>query len=85
MRSFEKEYLSIVIQQFKHFKMRAEKALLQLSDEDFHWKPSVESNNISIIIQHISGNMNSRWMNFLTTNGEKHFRDRDMEFIDRGV
>lgn len=84
MNSFEKEYLSIVIQQFKHFKTRAEKAFLQLSDEDFHWKPNIESNNIAIIIQHISGNMNSRWMDFLTTDGEKQYRERDMEFIDRG-
>ena len=84
MNSFEKNYLSIVIQQFKHFKTRAEEALQQLSDEDIHWKPNVESNNIAIIIQHISGNMNSRWMNFLTTDGEKHYRERDMEFIDRG-
>ncbi|ART77591.1 hypothetical protein B4U37_16690 [Sutcliffiella horikoshii] len=84
MNSLEKDYLSIVIQQFKNFKTRAEEALQQLSDEDIHWKPNVESNNIAIIIQHISGNMNSRWTNFLTTDGEKDYRERDMEFIDRG-
>ncbi|WP_339147165.1 MULTISPECIES: DUF1572 family protein [unclassified Sutcliffiella] len=84
MNNFEKEYLSIVIQQFKQFKSRAEKALIQLSDEDIHWKPNAESNNIAIIIQHIIGNMNSRWRDFLITDGEKQYRERDMEFFDRG-
>jgi hypothetical protein len=80
--NFEKQYLSIVIQQFKHFKERAEKAIAQLSEEELHWKPNEESNNIAIIIKHLSGNMHSRWVDFLTTDGEKPYRDRDSEFID---
>jgi uncharacterized damage-inducible protein DinB len=80
--SFEKEYLTILIRQFKHFKERAEKGIQQLSEEELHWKPSEESNNIAILIKHISGNMHSRWVDFLTTDGEKPYRNRDMEFVD---
>lgn len=82
MGNFEKEYLTIVIGQFKHFKERAEKGIQQLSEEDLHWKPSEESNAIAIIIRHLSGNMHSRWVDFLTTDGEKYYRDRDLEFVD---
>jgi hypothetical protein len=78
----EKEYLPIVIRQFKHFKDRAEQEIQQFSEEELHWKPSEESNNIAIIIQHISGNMHSRWVNFLLVDGEKSYRDRDLEFVD---
>lgn len=82
MSNFEKEYLKIAIWQFKHFKERAEKAIKQLSDDELHYKPSGESNNIAIIIKHLSGNMHSRWVDFLTSDGEKSYRDRDGEFID---
>lgn len=82
MRNFEKEYLAIAIGQFKHMKERAEKGIQQLSEDELHWKPSEESNNIAIIIKHLSGNMNSRWVDFLTDDGEKSYRDRDLEFVD---
>ncbi|MGE7875082.1 DUF1572 family protein [Bacillus paramycoides] len=82
MSNFEKEYLTIAIGQFKHFKERAEKGIQQLSEEELHWKPSGESNSIAIIIKHLSGNMHSRWVDFLTTDGEKSYRDRGLEFID---
>lgn len=82
MFRLEKEYLSIINQQFKHFKERSEKGIQQLSEEELHWKPNAKSNNIAIIIKHLSGNMHSRWMNFLTTDGEKDYRDRDLEFVD---
>lgn len=78
----EKEYIKIVLEQFRHFKERAEKAIEQLSEEEFHRKPSEESNSIAIIIQHLSGNMHSRWRDFLTADGEKPDRNRDQEFID---
>ncbi|MCG7345861.1 DUF1572 domain-containing protein [Sporosarcina sp. ACRSL] len=63
-------------------KKRAEEGIQQLTEEELHWKPSEESNNIAIIIKHLSGNMHSRWVGFLTTDGEKPYRDRDMEFIE---
>ncbi|PLR85802.1 MULTISPECIES: DUF1572 family protein [Bacillus] len=84
MNNFEQEYLSITINQFKHFKERAEKAFSQLSEVQLHRKPSEESNNIAIIIKHLSGNMRLRWVDFLTTDGEEPYRDRDDEFCDNG-
>jgi hypothetical protein len=80
--NIEKEYLSIVIRQFKNLKERAEKGIQQLSEDELHWKPSQESNNIAIIIKHLSGNMHSRWVDFLITDGEKPYRNRDLEFVD---
>lgn len=82
MNQFGGNYFTIVIQQFQHFKERAEKAIVQLSEDELHWKPNEESNSIAIILQHLSGNMHSRWVDFLTTDGEKEYRDRDSEFID---
>ena len=52
----------------------------QLEEKDFHNNPSAESNSIAIIIQHMHGNMMSRWTNFLTEDGEKEWRKRDDEF-----
>lgn len=58
----------------------AEKAIDQLNDADMHYKPDSESNSIAIIMKHMSGNMISRWTDFLTTDGEKPTRNRDGEF-----
>ena len=65
---------------FRFYKELAEKTFDQLSDEDFHYIPNEESNSIAIIIQHMTGNMFSRWTNFLIDDGEKEWRRRDEEF-----
>jgi hypothetical protein len=75
-----KEYLSTVIRRLKYYKELGEKTFEQLDEKDFHWQPSSESNSIAVIIQHVSGNMLSRWTNFLTEDGEKEWRQRDDEF-----
>jgi Protein of unknown function (DUF1572) len=59
--------------------------LSQLSASDFFYKPNDISNSIGVIIQHMSGNMLSRWTNFLTEDGEKDWRNRDQEFDERIV
>lgn len=82
MKTLEQQYLTIVISQFTHFKERAELAFKQLTDDELHWKPSGESNTIAIVIKHLSGNMHSRWVDFLTTDGEKSYRSRDDEFSE---
>src|SRR5204863_8528009 len=74
------EYLSTVIRRLKYYKELGEKTFEQLEEKDFHWQPSSESNSIAVIIQHMSGNMLSRWTNFLTEDGEKNWRNRDTEF-----
>jgi hypothetical protein len=75
-----KEYLDTTIQRLKYYKLLAEQTFDQLEEKDFHWQPSSESNSIAVIIQHIAGNMLSRWTNFLTEDGEKEWRQRDDEF-----
>lgn len=77
-----KEYLRVVIERFKSVKNLGDKTIAQLSEEDMHWTYNSESNSIAIIIKHLSGNMISRWTDFLTTDGEKDDRNRDQEFID---
>ncbi len=73
-------YLESVIKRFKNYKKLGEQAFDQLSEEDFFFEPGPSSNNIAIIIQHMAGNMLSRWTNFLTSDGEKEWRNRDIEF-----
>jgi hypothetical protein len=67
---------------FKQYKQLGEKAMAQLSAKQLLWKPEPESNSIYLIIKHMSGNMLSRWTDFLTTDGEKEWRTRDAEFED---
>jgi hypothetical protein len=79
--SLGKEYLQTVIRRVKYYKELGDKTFEQLNNEaDFHYQPNEESNSIAVIVQHISGNMLSRWTNFLTEDGEKEWRQRDDEF-----
>lgn len=76
------EYLKIVRERFESVKDLGDKTINQLSEKDIHWKLNKASNSIAIIAKHLSGNMISRWSDFLTTDGEKSFRNRDQEFED---
>ena len=80
MSSIGEEYLSTTIKRLKYYKQLGDQTFDQLNEQDFHWQPSSESNSIAVIIQHIVGNMLSRWTNFLTEDGEKEWRQRDDEF-----
>lgn len=73
-------YLNSVIKQFEYYKMLGEKTMMQLSDDQLFWQYNQESNSIGLIVQHLSGNMLSRWTDFRTTDGEKEWRNRDAEF-----
>jgi len=64
----------------RQYKTLAEKGMEQVTDEEFFRTPEPESNSIAVIVKHVSGNLLSRWTNFLTTDGEKEWRDRDSEF-----
>lgn len=75
-------YLSTCIKQFRQYKSLAEKAIEQIDDSKLFIQFNDETNSISIIIKHLSGNMISRWTNFLTEDGEKVWRNRDEEFIN---
>ncbi len=80
MGTLAENYLRSCIKEFKGLKELGEKTFSQIKDEDFFWSPDEESNNIAIIVRHLSGNMISRWTDFLTTDGEKENRNRDEEF-----
>lgn len=73
-------YLENIKNQFLYYKSLGDKTIEQLSDAELLWQPNESSNSISIIVGHLSGNMKSRWTDFLTTDGEKDWRNRDKEF-----
>jgi len=75
-------YLKDSIDLFRFYKKGAERAMAQCSDEALFTTIDSESNSIAIIVKHMAGNMRSRWMDFLTTDGEKADRNRDTEFED---
>lgn len=77
------EFLQSIIKRLNDYKKLADKTLAQLSSDDFYYQPNAESNSISVIIQHMAGNMLSRWTEFLTTDGEKEWRNRDQEFEEQ--
>lgn len=73
-------YLESVKKQFLYYKMLGEKAMEQLEAEQLFVAVNEDTNSIAVIVKHLSGNMLSRWTDFLTTDGEKETRNRDGEF-----
>jgi uncharacterized damage-inducible protein DinB len=65
---------------FLYYKGLGEKAIAQLSDEQINWRPNEASNSVALIVHHLSGNMLSRFTEFLTSDGEKSWRNREAEF-----
>lgn len=68
--------------QFEYYKMLGEKTFSQLTDEQLFIQLNEESNSIATIVKHLHGNMLSRWTDFLTTDGEKEWRQRETEFVN---
>ena len=75
-----KNYHTDAIQSFRNYKTMAERAMEQVSNEEFFRHIDPEANSIAVIVKHIAGNLNSRWRDFLATDGEKPERNRDAEF-----
>lgn len=75
-------FLEISRKMFQYYKGLADKSMAVLSEDEIHLLPNEESNSIAIIVKHMSGNMHSRFTDFLTTDGEKEWRNRDGEFED---
>ncbi|WP_149277230.1 DUF1572 family protein [Pareuzebyella sediminis] len=73
-------YLHSIKQQFEYYKSVGEKTFDQLEEADLFFSYNEASNSIAIIVNHLHGNMMSRWTDFLTSDGEKPWRDRDREF-----
>ena len=74
------EFIDSATQEFQSIKRAAERAIAQVDDERFFSAIDGESNSVAVLVKHLSGNMLSRWTDFLTTDGEKPWRDRDAEF-----
>jgi hypothetical protein len=77
---FTTSYLKDSLELFRHSKKLTERAMAQVSDDQLFAKLDEEGNCIAIIVKHMVGNMRSRWVDFLTSDGEKPDRNRDSEF-----
>ena len=76
----EQDFLSSAQKLFRYYKGLGEKAIAQLDDQQVLVQPHEASNSIALIVHHLSGNMLSRWTDFLTSDGEKTWRNREAEF-----
>ena len=79
---FTASYLEDALPLFRHFKKLADGAMAQVTDEQLYALIDEDANSIAIIMKHMAGNMQSRWTNFLTSDGEKSTRNRDSEFLE---
>jgi uncharacterized damage-inducible protein DinB len=79
--SLAQNYLADVQQTFRDYKQLGEAAFAQISDEEFFRMIDSESNSVAVNVKHLAGNMISRWTDFLTADGEKPERNRDLEFV----
>jgi uncharacterized damage-inducible protein DinB len=77
---FTTSYLEDSIHLFRHYKKLAERAIAQATDPQLYELLDEDANSIAIVMQHMAGNMKSRWTNFLLEDGEKPWRNRDSEF-----
>ena len=73
-------FLASCLTKFQYYKSLGDKTFAQLSTEQLFWQPNDSSNSIALLVKHLSGNMLSRWTDFLSTDGEKENRNRDLEF-----
>jgi hypothetical protein len=79
---FTTSYLEDALSLFRYYKRLAERAMEQVTDQQLFAAIDKDANSIAVIVKHMTGNMRSRWTDFLTTDGEKPGRDRDSEFVD---
>ncbi|WP_228237617.1 DUF1572 family protein [Allomuricauda sp. M10] len=77
---FQENYPANVKFEFHRYKTLGDNTFAQLSENDIHWAYSESDNSIALIVKHMVGNMLSRWTHFLTEDGEKSWRNREMEF-----
>jgi hypothetical protein len=75
------EFLRSARARFAELKALGDRALERMDEGDLRFTPDPESNSVAVIVQHVAGNMMSRWTDFLTTDGEKPDRNRDAEFV----
>ncbi len=78
--SFRDAYLHDIARAFRNYKSLGERAMAQVSDENLHAVVDPDANSIAILVKHVGGNLRSRFTDFLNSDGEKPYRDRDDEF-----
>jgi Protein of unknown function (DUF1572) len=78
--AFTTSYVEDTRMLFRQSKGLADRAMAQVSDEQLFLSLGEEENSIAIVVKHMAGNLRSRWTDFLTTDGEKPYRNRDSEF-----
>jgi hypothetical protein len=76
------EFLSAIINTLEANKRLADRAVEQMPDDKLHVALHANTNSIAVIMRHVAGNLSSRWTDFLTTDGEKPWRNRDDEFVE---
>ena len=76
------EFISAIRNAFEANKRLADRAVEQAPDDKLHTALDANTNSIAVIMKHVAGNLTSRWTDFLTTDGEKPWRNRDSEFVD---
>ena len=79
-KNLHQSYMDSTRRQFKYYKDLGERTMNQVTDDQLFYEPNRDINSIAIIVKHITGNMLSRWTDFLTSDGEKEWRNRDSEF-----
>ncbi len=73
--------VAALVHEVERHRRLVERAIQELSDEEFLRRPGEQVNSVALVIKHLAGNLSSRWYDFLTTDGEKPTRDRDSEFV----
>lgn len=73
-------YMQMALREFRRLKSLGDDAMAQVSEGQFFASPAAGDNSIGVIVKHVGGNLVSRWTDFLTTDGEKPGRNRDVEF-----
>jgi hypothetical protein len=80
-----REIVASIEGEFRRYRKLGEEAIRQLGPEELLQRGSAEANSVAIIVWHLSGNLKSRFTDFLTSDGEKPWRKRDEEFQARVV
>ena len=75
-------WLAVIQSTLASYRQMIDATVVQLSDAEFVTRPTHDTNSVAVILRHLGGNLQSRWTDFLTTDGEKPDRDRDTEFLD---
>lgn len=70
------------LDEYQRYRVIGEKAMAQVTDEALNQVMGADNNSMAMIVRHVSGNLRSRFTEFLTTDGEKPWRDRDSEFVE---